>query len=407
MLIQQVLPPTSFPPAVVAPFKVDPYRGSRNGEVSRQWSSRPADQRYLKLSDLKAAVDARRFDSDEAWVSTDGIRVVSDRSTPDDLLISYQRSSAAGGAGETKAPTHWAFTQLCSLVKAPASYLRELPGPVAAINLQWGLQNNREDIKLLISKDRGEARAITSVTYGRIWDNDAVDAIVSLVDRTGGRWKVPGVMNWHNRTYNPLVDVAKDTTTLFASDRDIFIFLVDDLNPVEIGKLPDGSPDLAFRGFYVSNSETGAKRFVFAGFWLRGVCCNRNLWGVEDFNEISIVHSSGAPARFSREAVPALNRYGETSAQSLISSVNAVKSLTLAKDDDDRTKVLSDLGFSKKRVDAILDTVIAEDGKPAETAWDFINGITGFARRIDRQDERLEIERLAAGFARKAAKAAA
>ena len=45
-------------------------------------------------------------------------------------------------------------------------------------------------------------------------------------------------------------DVSKDTTTLYASDCDVFIFLVDDLNPSEVGHLPDGSPDLFFRGFY-------------------------------------------------------------------------------------------------------------------------------------------------------------
>jgi hypothetical protein len=31
-------------------------------------------------------------------------------------------------------------------------------------------------------------------------------------------------------THNPFVDVTKDTTTLYASDRDVFLFLVDDTN---------------------------------------------------------------------------------------------------------------------------------------------------------------------------------
>ena len=42
--------------------------------------------------------------------------------------------------------------------------------------------------------------------------------------------------------YDPEVPVTKDTTTLFASDRDIFVFLVDDRNPIEVGKLPNGEP---------------------------------------------------------------------------------------------------------------------------------------------------------------------
>ncbi len=43
-------------------------------------------------------------------------------------------------------------------------------------------------------------------------------------------------------THNPFVEVTKDTTTLYASDRDVFLFLVDDANPIEAGRLPNGDP---------------------------------------------------------------------------------------------------------------------------------------------------------------------
>ena len=110
-----------------------------------------------------------------------------------------------------------------------------------------------------------------------------------------------------------MVDVTKDTTTLYASDRDVFLFLVDDLNPIEAGTLPDGSPDLFFRGFYCWNSEVGAKTLGIASFYLRAVCQNRNLWGVEDFQEISIRHSKYAANRFAHEAAPALTRFADSS----------------------------------------------------------------------------------------------
>ncbi len=42
------------------------------------------------------------------------------------------------------------------------------------------------------------------------------------------RWKVPGVLDWSSMTYNPLIDITEETTTLYASDRDVFLFLVDD-----------------------------------------------------------------------------------------------------------------------------------------------------------------------------------
>jgi len=89
---------------------------------------------------------------------------------------------------------------------------------------------------------------------------------------------VPGVLDWATSTYNPHVDVTTETTTLYASDRDVFLFLVDDTHPIEAGKLADGSPDLFFRGFYAWNSEVGSKTLGIASFYLRAVCQNRNLW---------------------------------------------------------------------------------------------------------------------------------
>ena len=62
------------------------------------------------------------------------------------------------------------------------------------------------------------------------------------------RWKVPGVLDWATMTHNPFVDITKDTTTLYASDRDVFLFLVDDTNPIEAGRLPDGIAGFVFPG---------------------------------------------------------------------------------------------------------------------------------------------------------------
>jgi hypothetical protein len=113
------------------------------------------------------------------------------------------------------------------------------------------------------------------------------------------RWKVPGELDWNTMTHNPFVDITKDTTTLYASDRD----------PIVAGRLSGGSPDVYFRGFYCWNSEVGSKTFCIASFYLRAVCMNRNLWGVENFEQITIWHSKFAAQRFAHEAAPALARF--------------------------------------------------------------------------------------------------
>jgi Domain of unknown function (DUF932) len=60
-------------------------------------------------------------------------------------------------------------------------------------------------------------------------------------------------------------------------------------------------PTCFFRDFYAWNSEVGAKTLGIASFYLRAVCQNRMLWGVEDFEEITIRHSKYAASRFAHE----------------------------------------------------------------------------------------------------------
>jgi hypothetical protein len=43
-------------------------------------------------------------------------------------------------------------------------------------------------------------------------------------------------------------------------------------------------------------------------FYLRAICCNRIVWGVEGFEEITIRHSKYTPERWLDEAYPALER---------------------------------------------------------------------------------------------------
>lgn len=49
------------------------------------------------------------------------------------------------GSDAPIAPTHWSFGQFAGLVGAPAAYLRQLPAPLAGINLQYGLTSHRTD----------------------------------------------------------------------------------------------------------------------------------------------------------------------------------------------------------------------------------------------------------------------
>ena len=378
----------SFPQP--AGYRVDLSRGERVGRVSSEWLSRPADERFLSLTDLHRAVKARADHSRARTLESREVRVEASRNDPNRLAL------VLPGEAEPVAPTHWSFGQLSQLVGAPAGYLRQLPAPIAGINLQYGLAHHRSEMVKAYTTDDGrlELRAVTGPDYGRIHDHELVEALMRIAGNGTGdtRWKVPGVLDWRTMTYNPRVDVTAETTTLYASDRDVFVFLVDDLNPIEAGRLPDGSPDLYFRGFYAWNSEVGSRTLGIASFFLRAVCQNRTLWGVEQFEELTIRHSKYAASRFAAEAAPALESFAEASAAGFLSGIRAARAQIVARSDEDRTDFLRKRGFSKADTAKIIETVLVEEGHPPASVFDFVQGITAFARTETRQDARLDVE---------------
>ncbi|MBX5174079.1 DUF932 domain-containing protein [Rhizobium sp. NZLR1b] len=381
---------TSNNPSVRSAFKVDISRGERIGRVSSEWFSRPDDERFLSLSDLYDTVRSRAERAHARTIESAAIRVEATRDNAERLEL------VAPGQRQAIAPTHWSYGQLCSLVGAPATYMRQLPAPLAAINLQHGLLNHRAELVKTLEMDDGrlELRAVTGPEYGRIWDHELVSSVMKIAGNGTGdtMWKVPGVLDWATMTHNPFVDITKDTTTLYASDRDVFLFLVDDTHPIEAGRLPNGEPDLYFRGFYAWNSEVGSKTLGIASFYLRAVCANRNLWGTENFEEITIRHSKFAAQRFAHEAAPALTSFANSSPAPFIAGIKAAREQIVARKDDDRETFLRRRGFSKGETGKVIEMVLSEEGRPPESVFDFVQGITALARTKTNQDTRLELE---------------
>jgi hypothetical protein len=62
----------------------------------------------------------------------------------------------------------------------------------------------------------GEVRAFTCTTYGRIWDAQIIEAVQRI--NQDDRWHVPLKASGGKN--------SKQATTLYASDRDLFVFYV-------------------------------------------------------------------------------------------------------------------------------------------------------------------------------------
>jgi hypothetical protein len=104
----------------------------------------PLTSATFSLSNLYAAVHGRTEHSRTRTVESAAIRVEASRDNAERLALMLPGSDAP------IAPTHWSFGQLAGLVGAPAAYLRQLPAPLAGINLQYSLTSHRaEQVKTL------------------------------------------------------------------------------------------------------------------------------------------------------------------------------------------------------------------------------------------------------------------
>ena len=371
--------------------------------VANNWANRPEDERFTSLNDL---IEVRRNKTNLMRdslvnVKASKLKVIGEETDSDlrqgKIFVEYF-DEATQKWFKTE-PTNWGFNQVSSLGKGMPSYFRTLPATLAADCIYWGISQNRAKqfvksyANIAEGSNEGTLSAMTGPDYGRIYDYEVAQCVRDSIYNTD--FKIPGALTGNN-TYDPFVPVTKATTTLFASDRDIFLFLVDDKNPIEVGKLKNGDPDLMFRGFYVSNSEVGAKSFRLGTMYLRGVCMNRCLWGVENFQEIKINHTKFALDRFRDEAAPALRDYSNGNSDNLIQGVENAKAQKLAKDDEEMLEFLQKrVGLSQKMSQAALDRHQEEEDAPVRTTWDTVQAITAIARDIPHQDNRFEIERKA------------
>jgi hypothetical protein len=187
------------------------------------------------------------------------------------------------------------------------------------------------------------------------------------------------------------VTVTKENTTLFASDRDMFMFLADEDRRIDVPAGRNGSGGSTARGFFVWNSEVGDKTLGLGFFLFDYVCCNRIVWGADQYTEVRIRHTKGAPDRWLEEVAPVLKEYDEGSAQPVTLAIEAAREKRVQ---DDLDAFLAKR-FGRSMVEPIKAIHQVEEERPIETLWDVTVAATAHARSIPNNDKRLEVERAA------------
>jgi len=343
-------------------------------KAHNQWATRPKDQRFETLDELYASVHGRRVRSRSSDITLKDIEAKDDNGH-----ISFNHGIKA------VEPSHWSFGQLSGWIKAPAEYLRRLPAPLAVQNINHGIQSSDvKDLKFMtvIAKDTNFSntlQAVTSTTYGRIWDADVVDSAKLVVDKSKGKFFNPKAYDIHTGKSKP--------SGLYASDRDVFIFMIDG------GSLLDAGPRAQLnRGFFLWNSEVGCRTFGYTTFLFNCVCGNHLVWGAQDVREVRIRHTSGGPARFNSEAMPGLLSYVNASGAEEISIVKKAQDWIIpVSGKDEVVKWLQERKFTKNEATETFETANKEEGD-CRTLWQVVQGATAYARGFDYVDARVELE---------------
>ncbi len=357
-------------------------------KASNQWMKRPNDERFVSLYEMGAKLQHDRSISAQKVVAS---RDLTWSVAGDDQLFGLQ---VEGKQGAPTNPTHWAFGQACARVGAPAKYLRSLPSPMAADCLNYGFKHARdvEDVGVLlrVNGERSLA-AMTGPNYGRVWNHEIVDALAEKFgDGVSGDWRVPG--EFGNR-----VEVTKANTTLYAGDRDMFVFLADEDRRIEVKNRRDGKSGSLARGFFVWNSEVGSETFGYADFLFDYVCCNRMVWGAQGYREIKIRHTASAPHRMLEDVLPAIRAIASSSAAPIEATIKAAQEKKI----DDLASFLKNKRFTTAEVTGAMTAFEVDENRKmidkegAATVWDVVTGLTAHARGIGWQDERVDLERKA------------
>ena len=336
----------------------------------REWASRPADERYPNFLTLHADALRDKRLSKEAGISGDRIRVEARR---DDVWL---RCGAQG------APlTEWAFGQVARVAGAPPGYLATLSPTTAAAALNEGLdatRGGRGDYQALVRG--GKICALNGPRYSRVYDADVLDMVAPLTDRG---WRPPPALARH----------GSPNAGLYRGQRDMFTFLVNEEHRVD-----DGTEGGLGRGFFLWNSEVGARSFGISTFLYRYVCGNHIVWGATDVVESRLRHVGSIGHRARAEVHMHLSAWAQASTAEVEAQISTAQRVVLGKGKDEVVRAtVRATGLPQSTVSSAWDGAsqwVEVDGTP-DTAWGMAQALTRYSQSSSWTSDRVEIDQKA------------
>jgi len=377
-------------------------------QASAQWANRPDDERFWNLPEALSSARSIRASSVEFNVNTRLLRVEADG---EDLRLTSSELDHAGVPRPVV--SHHAFAQLCQRgdPKSPASYLRKLRPTLAAqvlnscLKAQADTVLSEEDEKqmtasLLLHGVNGGTvlRAATSERYERIWN----EAIIEKLTGLPSEWRVPPARKVSGVRSRPAtaedlcvsssIQVGEEISPsgIYVSDHDLFIYLINDSMRVADG---------LSKGFFIWNSEVGAKSFGLTTFLYNHTCGNHIVWGAKDVREFRVRHIGDVAHAYERGMMELeMTSFADDGA-----IITNAKRMVLGVGKDMVVEEIMKIILQKriplpqKLLESAYDTAARREDwyGPPVTLWAMVSGITENSQRVAYADERNNIDRAA------------
>ncbi len=383
-----------------------PGKKSNLTDANREWASRPEDERFWTLEEMSQAT--LRFDRARR---AEVVRL-SDLSVDDAMVLQ---------APGVKAPmTNWAFGQLCRRADVPAHFLRTLPDGLAAQVLRHGLaerttpKEREREVRVGVRGDVVET--FTSSAFAYIPNCRVCDGL-AVLEKAG--WRTPPARPAPRASARARKATAEDVARcgtrvkegdliapagLYASDRDMFAFLVKDEAAVDDGS---GRGNGLRRGVFVSNSEVGAGAFRISTFLFDEVCGNHVVWGAHDILTVAIRHiGDTAPERAFRAIGDDLEKgWTKDDSKRVAGTIKAARKMVLGTTVDEvAERLVCEKRLYVKRGDAVEAFRLAQeldaDRVDPCSVWGMVTGFTRLSQQEPHADRRVEIDTTGAGLMR-------
>ncbi len=373
-------------------------------EASSQWANRPDDERFGSIDDLFAAVSAHKESSQE-FTSVDAKTITVEPIGK--MGLGIRRT----GSDNVAHFSNWSFSQAARRVGAPAEYLASLPADRAADLLNFGISRLGDDsgVNVLLRQNGHlNVSSFTSHQYSRIWNADLVERIRPMTERG---WRVPparpartGQAGTRRATAADVTDLSDFSLRikegdwiapagLYASDRDMFIFMVNPERQIETGGAGGAS-----RGFFLDNSEVGAGALKVTAFYYDHVCGNHIVWGASQVTEIKIIHRGEVDMRKLGQLDKMMGGFLDEPASVIEARIRAAKATEIARPDEIVATVFERVrGRLAKSVIAsgfeIAQNTAHEHECSPTSPWGLFSGITRHSQATPFAGDREAIDR--------------